>query len=372
MKKLILIPSLLLILYSISFSQNILHQKSSEQDDYWNMAFTGGTLFNAVDNVEKDNIFRAGYTAGFDLFCNMLGKKSAIVVTAGYSRIKYTSNNYAGLNPYKEYYELTFGPRFYLGKGYFVETLLGNYIINYAYDMPRSVGLEYYGGRLAEELYTCFGINAGAGTQLELTEDFDGIIKGRINFILPDLKSTIYAGLTAGIVFRNKKIEPETEKLYSKNGTWSFTVSGGINNPELFHSSNYNIGGNAAAELAYRSAPKFEVYGNLEYNEIQRNPDYSRGRSLIDLTFGPRFLFGKEKYLSFCELGMGMYIQDYLNTYYSNGDVPYMGVNFGTGVIINVNKHIGFPFRGKIHLIFNGNSHPGGYLTATGGLRYVL
>ena len=125
-------------------------------------------------------------------------------------------------------------------------------------------------------------------------------------------------------------------------------------------------------EGAYRSAPKFEVYGNLEYNEIKRNSSYYTGRSFIDLIFGPRFLFGNEKYLSFFELGMGMYIQDYLSAYYSNEDVPYVGVNFGAGVIINVNEHIGFPIKGKMHLIFNGINRPGGYLTTAAGLRYVL
>ena len=207
---------------------------------------------------------------------------------------------------------------------------------------------------------------------LGLTGDIDAIIKGRINYLFPGLNSVLSAGLTTGIAFLNKKMEPEVEKLYSKNGSWSVTVSGGINNPELFHSANFNAAGNAGAEVAYRSAPKFEVYGNLEYNEIKRNPSYHTGRASIDLAVGPRFLFGHEKYLSFFELGMGLYIQDYLNSYYSYGDVPYLGINFGAGIIINVNKHIGFPIKGKIHMILNGNDHPGGFLTATGGLRYIL
>jgi hypothetical protein len=369
MKKLIVSLSLLLILYSVSFSQNILQTKSTEQTDYWNMAFTGGAFFNFIDNVKNDNRFRAGYAAGFDLSYDMKGKKSAIVITANYSRIKYTLNKYSGLNYYKEYYEFTFGPRFYIGKKYFAETLLGNYIVNYTLERPE---ILYYSGGLHEDIYLRFGIGAGAGLIINITKDFDAVIKGRTNLMLTGEKSIISGSLTTGIVFRNNKIEPETERLYSKNGLWSVTVSGGINNPELFRSVDYQAAGHIDVEGAYRSAPKFEVYGNLEYNEIKRVSGYKHGSSLIDLNFGPRFLFGNEKYLSFFELGMGMYIQDYLSGYYSNGDVPYMGVNFGSGIIINANKHISFPLRGKIHLIFNGNNHPGGFLTATGGLRYML
>jgi hypothetical protein len=371
MKKLILFLSLLLIHNSIPFSQNILHQKSSEQTDYWNMAFYGGALFNLIDNIDKDNKFRTGYIGGFDLSYDMKGRKSAIVITANYGRIKYTYNYSPEFDSYKEYYEITFGPRFYLGKGYFAETLLGNYIINYTSTRPDPVGLEYQSGFFGKGFYVCFGAGACVGTRVKLTGDFDLIIKGRMNYLLPELKSVLSFGLTSGIVFLNKKIEPVVEKQYSKNGTWSITVSGGINNPELFRSVDYKAGGHIDVEGAYRSAPKFEVYGNLEYNEIKRNPEHSAGRSIIDLNFGPRFLFGKEKYLSFFEMGMGLYIQDYLNTYYSNGDIPYMGINFGTGIIINVNEHIGFPVKGKIHMIFNGNDKPGGYLTATGGLRYT-
>lgn len=362
MKKLILFLSLLLILYSVSFPQNILQNKSTEQTDYWNMAFTGGALFNLIDNIKNDNRFRTGYVAGFDLSYDLKNKNSALVITANYGRIKYLFKEYPAFNSYKEYYELTFGPRFYIGKKYFVETLLGNYIVNYTQERPET----------HEDIYLRFGIDAGAGLIIKITNDFDAVIKGRTNFLLTGERTILSGSLTTGIVFRNKKIEPEIEKRYSKNGVWSVTVSGGINNPELFRSVNYLAAGHIDVEGAYKSTPKFEVYGNLEYNEIERNPSYYTRRSLIDLNFGPRFLFGHDKYLSFFELGMGLYIQDYLNAYYSNGDIPYMGVNFGGGIIININKHIGFPVRSKIHLVFNGNNKPGGFLTATGGLRYTL
>ena len=218
----------------------------------------------------------------------------------------------------------------------------------------------------------CFGIGAGTGAIFRLSKDFSAIIKGNLNYMVPGRYLILFGGLTAGIIFTNKKAESETEKRYKKKGSWSVTVSGGINNPELFRSVDYKAAMHIYVEGAYRSAPKFEVYGNLEYNEIKRVSGYKRGSSLIDLIFGPRFLFGNEKYLSFFELGMGMYIQDYLSAYYSNEDVPYVGVNFGAGVIINVNEHIGFPIKGKMHLIFNGINRPGGYLTTAAGLRYVL
>jgi len=76
--------------------------------------------------------------------------------------------------------------------------------------------------------------------------------------------------------------------------------------------------------------------------------------------------------LSFFEIGTGFYF-DYYNIYsvYERDNIS-AGVNIGTGVVISLNEHIGFPLKSKIHLIFNDRNRPGGYLTAAGGLRYTL
>jgi hypothetical protein len=338
------------------------------------MAFTGGALLSLIDRVEEDNTIFAGYNAGFEMFYDMNKKKSAVVINLNYGRIKKQAPNTEsdGDNTYTEYFELSFGPRFYLGKSYFIETLLGNFFVIYVTNRPTPVGQEYNPGILLENATMCFGVGIGTGSRFKLSDDFDVIIKGKINFLLPGLKTILYAGLNTGIVFHNKKRDPEIEKQYYKNGTWSVTVTGGIINPELFHSADYEAAENIGIEGAYRSTPRFEVYGNLEYNRIKRNDRYTSGEGIVDLILGPRFLVGTKKYLGFFELGMGLYMQDYQYDYYSDNSGPFTGVNFGTGVIFNINEHIGIPLKGKMHLVFNGNNRPGGYFTAAGGLRYTL
>ena len=132
------------------------------------------------------------------------------------------------------------------------------------------------------------------------------------------------------------------------------------------------IGGNIGAEIAYRSEPKFEIYGNLDFNSVNCRNSAIYSSNTIDLICGPRFMIGTEKYKSFFELGMGLYLQDNQYDYYSVDSGLYLGLNFGTGLIINLNEQFGIPLKGKMHLVFNGNNKPGGFLTATGGLRYTL
>ncbi len=374
MKKLILIFTSFIILSQTLNSQINSTKNFDERSDYWNMAFTGGGLLSLIDRIEKDNSILAGYNAGFEMFYDMNKEKSAVVINVNYGRIKKRVLNTESVNnnTYTEYFELTFGPRFYLGKRYFFETVLGNYVVNQVTNRPQPVGLEYNPEILLENATFCFGVGIGSGSRFKLSDNFDVIIKGKMNFLLPQLNAILYAGLNTGIVFNNKKIETEIETKYSKNRTWSVTVSGGINNPELFHSDEYRLAGNIGIEGAYRSAPKFEVYGSINYNKIDKRTSLNYDGSITDLTFGPRFMFGEEKYLSFIELGMGLYMQDYQYDYYSDNSGPFMGINFGTGLIIGINEHIGFPIKGKIHLLFNERNHPGGFLTATGGLRYTL
>lgn len=366
---------LILIIISFIISSNILYSQiknETERSDYWNMAYSGGTLLSFIDRVDKDNELYPGYNAGFEMFCDINSGKSAIVINLNYGRIKKHPYNLESVTDYMytEYFELTFGPRFNIGKGYFVESLLGNYAVNNVTNMSKQVGLEYYPGSLINtSIY--FGASAGAGIRIKLSDDFDAIIKGRVNFLLAGHDPIVYAGLNTGIVFNNK-IDPETDIKYSKKGSWSVTISGGISNPELFRNDEYRVAPNFGIEGAYRSSPRFEAYGNIDYNGIVNKSSVLTDRRITDIIFGPRFFIGPDKYLSFFEIGTGLYF-DYYNIYsvYERDNI-YAGVNIGTGVIISLNEHIGFPLKGKMHLMFNDRNHPGGFLTASGGLRYTL
>jgi len=206
MKKLILIAISFIISSNILYSQV---KKETERPDYWNMAYTGGALLSLIDRVEEDNTIFAGYNAGFEMFCDLNKGKSAIVINLNYGRIKKHPHNLESVTDYTyaEYFELTFGPRFYISKGYFVESLLGNFAVNDVSNMLKQVGLEYYPGSVLTNTSIYFGASIGAGSRIRLSDDFDAIIKGRVNFLLAGHEPILYAGLNTGIVFNNK-IDP--------------------------------------------------------------------------------------------------------------------------------------------------------------------
>ena len=50
----------------------------------------------------------------------------------------------------------------------------------------------------------------------------------------------------------------------------------------------------------------------------------------------------------------------------------FFGLNAGTGFMITVLSDFSVIFKSRIHIIFDGQIKPGGYINTTGGIRYEL
>ena len=374
MKKLIVILVSILFTFQESLPQANFISTSSNRPSYWNIAYTGGVLFNINDKIEKDRKYYPGYNAGLEIYYNMEDRKSAILFRINYGRMKNQTleKEYYREERYAEFIELTFGPRFYIAKKYFIEGVMGNYITGYNGRRIYMVDPEFNISNLQRDVYMGFGAAIGAGSVLKLSENFDIIIKCKLNALFPILKTILYTEINTGIVFHNKKIDRDVEKKFMKENDWSVTASGGLTNPEFFHNERFEMTASAGFEAACRTDPGFEVYGGLNYNGIRRKGDYENEKVIIDITFGPRFLIGNGTNLGFVEMGTGFYVFSPVSNSYRVTDDLYVGLNIGTGILATMLKDLGFLVKSKMHFIFNERGEPGGYLTVAGGVRYEL
>jgi hypothetical protein len=296
------------------------------------------------------------------LFYTLEDKKSALVFSFGTSREQARSlsstNFYKTGSTVKK--ELLFGPRFYIGKDYFVEALIGNFLTRYNFKIdegksPISGLIDY------EQISAGIGGTIGAGKTFKLSDKIEAVVKAKVSFGLPELKTILNASLNAGIIFNNKKIEKENDFEDSRN--WTVSVTGGVVSPGFLQSANYDIGANYGIEAAIRKSPGIESFCSLNFVTINKKYT-SSDRNIVNLTFGPRFFFGGKGYKALAEMSTGFYVYD--------SDALNLGANFGPGIIISITKYVAFTAKSNIHIIFNHKNQPGSFLTASGGLRYTL
>ena len=369
MKKLILIPGLILILaFQYSFSQVKNSDNPQFRSSYWNISFSAGPTFNSIDRLNSDYKYNPGYGVDFELFYTLEDKKSAIVFCFGISKEQARSldntNYYKIGSTVKK--ELLFGPRFYIGKGFFVEGLIGNFLTRYNFKIDE--GKSQISGLLDyEHVSAGIGGAIGAGKTFRLSDNLEADVKAQITFGLPELNTILKTSLNAGIIFNNEKIEKGND--VQDGNIWTVSLTGGVISPEFLHSTEYDIGANCGIEAALRKSSRVEVFCGLNYSKINEKYTSSSDRNIINFMFGPRFFFGSSNYLVFTEISTGFYIYDVGN---DPIDALYLGGNFGPGIILSITKYVGFTAKSNIHIIFNHKNQPGSLLTASGGLRYEL
>jgi hypothetical protein len=372
MKKLIVLAISLLAILPKSFSQTgNITSDVRKNSSYWDISYTIGSALIIYNDLKKVYKYNPGYSLGLDLQYNFDEKSEGIIFGASYTRVDRKRVEHE----YVDFIGITVGPHFTIAEKYFAEAGFGNYFVNHTghkyleFIDQSTESLEY-------DTYIGFGLNAGAGVKIDIGSNLNLLLKGKINLLFPDLKNIVYAGLYTGITFDNKTSDVKLEKQLSKNPSWGIALTGGVTSPDFFTNNRFKTSGNIGIDAALRTSLKFEAYGSLNHNLINRKNLQSGDliqRSYSDFTFGPRWFIGKDKYLAFVELGGGVYV------HYSGGTDPYTdddlypGISFGTGMLLNVYKSLGIIVKDKIHFIFNGeNSYPGGYLTVAGGVRYEL
>ena len=370
MNKLILIPCFIILFTSLSFSQVKKSENKPDNSGYWNASFSAGPMYT-LDKTDFGHVYYPGYNAGFEIFYTMKDQKSSIIFGFSFSKAQAHDfeNNLYKQSGFTEKKEFTFGPRFYLGKGYFVEAALEDFLSSYNFRVTEDKAMVGLGH--SDITYAGAGGALGAGRIFRLSQNTGLIVKARFSFGFLDKKAILNSILNAGIIFNNRETGNETEQKLQKSN-WSFTVSGGFTNPEFFHSANYNIAGNFGFEAAFRNTSKSELFWNLNYNKVSVDNNFLNTRNIIDITFGPRFFFGNNKIAAFTEIGAGLYFYNHIREQNIKPNAMVIGGKVGPGMIFGISKHIAITAKSDMHLVFDEGRHPGGFLTVSGGLKYML
>ena len=368
MKKLILIPCLIIFLFSYFSYSQIKSIEPNTDKGYWNASFSAGPAF-INDAVDKEHSYFPGYNAGFEVFYMMKNQSSAVVLGFSFSRAQAHDYQYNNQPGYTEKKEITFGPRFYTGKGYYFEAALSNFLSSYNFPAPDDPGLRILG--IYDRVYSGAGFEIGAGKTFDISSSTGLILKARIGLGLISKATILNSSLNAGIVFNNKETMKETGQKPA-GSKWYITLTGGLINPEFFHSANYSLGGNFGVEAALKNNPNSEFFWGLSYHQVKANTTSMSTRNIIDVMSGPRFYFGSQKASAFFEMGAGLYFYNHIKADNITPNAIIIGGKFGPGISVSISKHFSFIAKSNIHFVFDDRRHPAGFLTAAGGLRYML
>lgn len=354
----------------IIFCQTVSNpSQNNSNKQYWSMEYSGGLSFSLIDRTERiwylnereNGPWTAGWNAGFDM---MGGIDSVMGILFSTS---YTSlfSGHSGYDNYS-YLEITIGPRFYSNFGkqkYFIEGGLGN-SMTFKSTSP-------YGN--SDSPYMGLAISFGAGTIFNVTDDMGLLVKCKIHYALPVLKSLLYAGLQTGIAFGNSSNRQWKHPENNTGRVWSFTLSGGIFYPPVhtIH-GNYLTSGNFGIELARNPWRKVEIFGIINYSNIVQDFGYFRDNEsfLTSLSIGPRFYLNENNTRAFIEMGGDLAF--YGSEYYSFRDNFSPGINLGTGIKQRLINNISFILKANSHFLFSSSYYPAVYFTVAGGIRLEL
>lgn len=376
MKQLLIAGIILTLFVQYLFPQPKSSKDSTSETSYWSIGFTGGATAKIFDNTGESNKSFAGYTAGINLYIN-IDKKSSIGAEANYGRFATKENNnfHGRENDYITYFELTFGPKFHVGEDYYLSVHLGNYLLTYNYEKEYYSYDTFFPSNIRSNTYPGFGASLGAEKNFELSKDFDLTVNGKLSLMLPGMEPILYGMLRTGFNFKNGDNGNRKIKNLTAEKTHSLSLSGGITDPDLFYKGYYRITPNLGIEGTLRTSPKIELYASVTYNEILDNYSYfynSAYGSITEITAGPRFLIGSQKLAGFVQPGGGLYLYYYrARSGYSKEEMFY-GINAGTGFMITVFNDFSVIVKSRIHIIFDEQAKPGGYINTTGGIRYEL
>jgi hypothetical protein len=340
-------------------------QNNSNKQD-WSMEYSGGLSLSLIDRTERIwylNEENGPWSAGWNVEFDMMGGIDSIMgmlISTSYTSL-FTSQS--GYDNYS-FLEITFGPRFYGNYGkqiYFIEGGLGSSMVFKS--RPGGSDSPYMG----------LGINFGAGTIFNVADDLGLLLKCKIHYAVPVLKSLLYAGLQTGIAFGSSNNRHWKQPKINNGKVWSFTLSGGLYYP-IIHTihGNYMTSGNFGIELARNPWQKVELFGTINYSNIVQDFGYFRdkGSFLTSLSIGPRFYINESNTSAFIETGGDLAY--YGSEYYSFRDNFTPGINLGTGIKQKLINNINFILKANSHFLFSSSYYPAVYFTAAGGIRLEI
>lgn len=376
MKKQIIPGIILILIVQHSFTQIKSTKDTASQTGFWSIGYTGGAAIKLIDNTRETNKSFAGYTTGISLYIN-IDEKSSIGVEANYGR--FANKDIYHFNrlekDYISYIELTFGPKFQLGKNYYLSVHLGNYFLTYNYEDEYYSPYTYFYSNERSATYPGFGASFEGGKIFKFSKSFDLTVNGKLSLGLPGMEPVIYGMLRAGVIFNNGKTAEKDRKKLPSEKTHSISLSGGITDPSFFNNDNYRITPNIGIEGTLKTSPKIELYGNVTYNKILDEYSYffnTAYGSITEITTGPRFIIGSQKYAGFVQPGVGLYLYYHRIRSSSSEEEMFYGINASAGFMINVFNDFRVVIKSGAHIIFDEQVRPGGYINTSGGIRYEL
>jgi hypothetical protein len=338
------------------------------------MSYKIGASFSYVSAFGNRNEIPIGYNGGIEIGYYPSGS-TAFIMNFNIDRLKSPDKT--------EYYqvsedaiEITIGPRIYLNdrQTFFVEGSVGSYM--FGETIYKHADWEYPAYRYSKGV-SGFGFAAGFGKDVIITSTTTLSLMVKFHGVLTVPESPVYMGMYSALSFNNKNSFVNEKKSKSQK-KWSITLLGGFNNPDFFYNNKYRWDVSFGAETAYRFFPMTEYYFSVMYNKFSEDQRYTanpaRSIKSLEFTMGPRFIFTSGKLTPFLETGIGLY-NNYLikkaDQIIDNNSLK-LGINFGTGLQINIYKSINLIAKSKLNFLFNNTTELAHYFAASSGVRLDL
>lgn len=367
MKTLILTVITCALLSSVIYSQNRLASRPDFKDEYWKISFIAGGSLQLNETIDKESKgILGGWNGGFELSYNFQKEKTEAVISVLYSSFDKNTIEKTifgeSLNRSIQYFEISLGPKFYIGDSYFIQAEMGNYIHSFRTKIPQTIIYEIND----VDVHAGFGFNFGGGKKISLSKSLDLNLTAKLHSSFPSLKNVEYVTLNAGLVMKNDISSPDNS--YNTSPV-SISVYGGIIQPEFFHSDRYRVSDFFGLDGGFGKSSSSEIFVTLLFSRFRYTSDFYSMKNdfVLEASAGPRYFIGADKTRGFVEFGGGFYVYD---SRYKDSDI-YLGTNAGVGLIHYVSSRIGVTLRTKMHILLGQNA-PSPYLNAGAGVRWDI
>lgn len=370
MKTLILAVIYYSVFSSVIYSQNRMASRPDFKDEYWKISFVAGgslQLHETIDELSEGIL--GGYNGGFELSYNFEKEKTEAVISVLYSsfekKIDQVSISCDNRKRSIQFFEISFGPKFYIGSTYFVQAAMGNYIHSYKMIIPQS-HLGYVYNIYDVDVHAGFGFNIGGGKKVSISKSLDLNLTAKFHSSFARLQSIDYITLNAGLVMKNDVVNSENKYNITP---FSLSVYGGIVQPEFFHSDRYQVSDFFGLDGGFSKSNNNEIFITMLLSHFRNTEDenYRKDDIVFETAAGPRYFIGIDKTRGFVEFGGGFYVYDSSNR---ESDI-YLGTNAGVGLIHYVSSRLGVTLRTKMHILLGLNA-PSPYLNAGAGVRWDI
>jgi hypothetical protein len=340
---------------SVIYSQDRMASKPDFKDEYWKISFIAGSsvqLHETIDELSKAVL--PGYNAGIELSYCFEKIKTEAVASVLFSSF---TNRLPNIGPAQEigersirYFEVTLGPKFYLGNSYFLQVAIGNYI--------NSFRTKYF---YNTEVYSGYGFNIGGGKRINLTKQIDLNLAGKMHMSFPESGKILFVTLDAGLTLKDNNSKPQPV-----SGS-AVAIYAGIVQPEFLVSDKFYVSDFLSLEYAFKRSNWQEININLCLNHFryEREYYYKIDDIVLECTAGPRFIIGNGSTKGFVGFGGGIY---FYNSKKADSDT-YFGTNAGVGLMQHLSGKLSILFKSNLNVLISPDSQSP-YVNAGAGLRW--